>query len=441
MANASISGLSSGLDTATIIDQFMQIEGQTQANLKTRLTGQQSTLATLQTLNAKVAALTAQAKDLTTASSWSPLKATSSSTAVSVSAGTGTAAGSFDLKVLSVAAAQRSTFATTALATDHVTGATNDVTLTVGGKATTLSTDGTLAGLVTALNAGGTGVRASTVRLDDGTQRLVVQSGATGAANAFTLTASDGTDLLGGASVQAAADAAVQLGRDTLHSASNTFSNVISGVSLTVSAAAVGTTVSVDVSSDSSAVQAKVKSLVDGVNATLNLIDSLSDPGSTTTKAGPLAGDTTVASLRTALLSSVYPTDGTSLASMGLQTDRTGQLTLDTDKLAAAYAKDPGAVAAAFGTGSSSTTGFAQRVQAVADRASNAYTGSLSTAVTGRTTSIKQLQDDISAWDDRLALRRNTLTQQFTALETALSQMKNQSSWLAGQISSLSSGS
>ncbi len=64
-----------------------------------------------------------------------------------------------------------------------------------------------------------------------------------------------------------------------------------------------------------------------------------------------------MASLRTALLSSVYPTDGTSLASMGLQTDRSGQLTLDTTKLAAAYAKDPGAVAAAFGTGSSAPPG------------------------------------------------------------------------------------
>jgi flagellar hook-associated protein 2 len=37
----------------------------------------------------------------------------------------------------------------------------------------------------------------------------------------------------------------------------------------------------------------------------------------------------------------------------------------------------------------------------------------------------------------RLELRRTTLTRQFTALETALSRMNSQSSWLAGQISSL----
>ena len=441
MANTSISGLASGLDTATIIDQLMQIEGQTQVNLKGRLTTQQSTLSTLQTLNTKVAALTAQAKDLADPASWSPLKATSSSTAVSVSAGTGTSAGSFAVTVTKVAAAQRSTFQTTALGGDHVSGAGNDVTLTVAGTATTLTTDGTLSGLVTALNSGATGVRASTIRLDDGTQRLIVQSTATGAANGFTLTASDGSDILGGAVVAAASDAEITIGQDTLHSPGNTFSDVLSGVSLTVSAAAIGTTVSVDVSSDASAVQTKVKSLVDGVNATLKLIDGLSNPGGTTSAAGPLAGDTTIAALRTALLSSVYPANGTSLASMGLQTDRTGQLTLDTSKLAAAYAKDPGSVAAAFGAGTTDVPGFAQRVQAVADRASNAYTGTLSAAVTGRTTSIKQLQDDIRGWDDRLVLRRNTLTQQFTALETALGQMKSQSAWLAGQISSLSSGS
>jgi flagellar hook-associated protein 2 len=36
-----------------------------------------------------------------------------------------------------------------------------------------------------------------------------------------------------------------------------------------------------------------------------------------------------------------------------------------------------------------------------------------------------------------LAKRKETLTRQFTAMETALSSLKNQSSWLAGQISSL----
>ena len=279
--------------------------------------------------------------------------------------------------------------------------------------------------------------------LDDGSQRLVVQSATTGAAGSFTLTASDGSELLGGATVAPGRDAAITLGPDTLHSPTNTFANVLSGVSLTVTAAAVGTTVNVDVSADTSAVQAKVKSLVDAVNAALTTIDSLTATGGGTGAAGPLAGDSTVGGLRTALLGAVYPQDGTSLAAMGLQTDRNGKLVFDATKFATAYAADPGKVAAAFGPGPTGGTspGFAQRVTAVAERASNTYTGSLSTAVSGSNSSIKRLKDSIEDWDNRLTLRRATLTQQFTALETALSKMSSQSSWLASQINSLSSGS
>ena len=443
MANTSISGLASGLDTASIIDQLMSLEARTQTGLKTKLTTQQSTLKTLQDLNAKIAALGTQSKDLSVQAAFSPLKATASSTAVTASAGTGLSAGSFEVGVVATAAAHRLTFGTSATPTAHVTGPTDDVVLDVNGTSVALSTDGTLTGLVSALNGAATGVRASTVTLDDGTQRLVVQSATTGAASSFTLTASDGSQLLGGATVSAGRDAAITLGPDTLHSPTNTFTSVLSGVSLTVTSAAIGTTASIEVSADTSTVQAKVKSLVDAVNAALTSIDSLTAPGGGTGAAGPLAGDATVTALRSSLLGAVYPQDGTSLASMGLQTDRNGKLVLDATKFASAYAADPGKVAAAFGPGGTggTTSGFAQRVSAVAERASNTRTGSLSTAVSGSNSSIKRLQDSIDDWDDRLTLRRATLTQQFTALETALSKMSSQSSWLSSQISSLSSGS
>ncbi|MBW8751948.1 MAG: hypothetical protein JF565_11065, partial [Propionibacteriales bacterium] len=55
---ASISGLVSGLDTASIIDQLMQLETVPQDKLKSNLSTEQTTLKNLQALNAKVAALT-----------------------------------------------------------------------------------------------------------------------------------------------------------------------------------------------------------------------------------------------------------------------------------------------------------------------------------------------------------------------------------------------
>ena len=52
--------------------------------------------------------------------------------------------------------------------------------------------------------------------------------------------------------------------------------------------------------------------------------------------------------------------------------------------------------------------------------------------------SLKLAPYNEEAWT---AKRKETLTRQFTAMETALSSLKNQSTWLAGQINSLPSSS
>ena len=440
MATASVSGLVSGLDTATIIDQLMQLEAVPQNKLKSNLSVEQTNLKYLQAINAKVAALTTQAQALATPSGWGALTATSSNAAVTVSTTTGTASGTFTFSVGQTAVAHRLTFASTAAGTDTVVSGGTTVKLTENGVTQTLDTgDGTLDGLVKALNGAGTGVSAAAVRLDNGTSRLVVTATQTGAASSFTLTNADGTDLLGGAAVTAGQDASITLGADTIHSATNTFAGVIPGVDITVSAAAVGTSADVTVAQDTSSVTGAVKSLVDAVNATLAQIDSLTAYNTTTKTAGPLAGDSGVRALRDQLLNSIYPADGTSIADIGIQTDRYGKLVFDQATFTAAYAADPAKVAAKFTSGT--TDGFAARVATAADAASNKYTGTITAAVTGRGTTISRIQSSIDDWDLRLELRRSSLQRQFTALETAMSQMNSQSNWLAGQIKSLSSGS
>jgi flagellar hook-associated protein 2 len=436
MATASISGLVSGLDTASIIDQLMQLETVPQNKLKTNLGIEQTKLKNLQALNAKVAALTTQAQALAAGTGWGALTATSSSTAVSVSTTTGTASGSFTFTVGQTAAAHRLTFASTAAGTDVVVSGGTTVKLTQAGVTQTLDTgDGSLDGLVTALNGAGTGVSAAKVKLDDGSYRLVVNAAQTGAAGAFTLTNADGSDLLGGATVDAGRDAAITIGPDTIHSATNTFSGVIPGVDLTVSSAAVGTSVDVTVAKDTASVTGTVKSLVDSINATLAQIDSLTAYNPTTKTSGPLAGDAGVRALRNQLLNAIYPADGTSIADVGIQTDRYGKLVFDEATFSSAYAADPARVAAKFTSGA--VDGFAARVASVADAASNKYSGTITAAITGRGTTISRIQDSIDDWDQRLELRRTTLQRTFTALETALSKMNSQSSWLSGQLSAL----
>ncbi len=438
---ASISGLSSGLDTATIINQLMQLEAAPQTRLKSRVSSESSSVSVLQSLNTKLTLLGVKAKALVGPQAGMPLTSTSSNAAVSVATTSTASPASLSVTVTSVARTHQVGFTDPAALTDVVTGATTRVRLDrFDGSPVELDTgDGTLSGLVTAINATAneTGLRASTVKVADGSYRLLVESQVTGAEQDFEITAEDGSALLGGSTVRAGTDAAIDLGAGiSVSSTTNTFSDVLPGITLTLGdAATTGTVSSVAVSRDTAALTSSVKGLVDALNSALGDIDTQSKYNATTKTAGPLTGNATVRSLRTSLLESVYPADGGTLASLGIQVTRDGQLSFDSSAFAQAYAADPAGVADRI----SGTTGFAAAVAKVTTTASDATTGTLTTAITGRRTGITRMEGTIADWDRRLELRRTALERQFTSLETALNQMTSQSSWLSGQLASLPS--
>src|SRR5919199_3590270 len=86
MATGSVDGLISGMDTATIISQLMQLERQPQTRLKTQRDTANQALSVYQTLNTKFSALSSAALAASRASDWTAMKATSSNgTAVTAS--------------------------------------------------------------------------------------------------------------------------------------------------------------------------------------------------------------------------------------------------------------------------------------------------------------------------------------------------------------------
>jgi flagellar hook-associated protein 2 len=87
-SSASISGLVSGLDTATIINQLMQLEAAPQTRLKSRVSTEQTQLTALQSLNTKTAALATKAAALAGTAPWSAAAATSSNSSIAVTTGT-----------------------------------------------------------------------------------------------------------------------------------------------------------------------------------------------------------------------------------------------------------------------------------------------------------------------------------------------------------------
>src|SRR5689334_17204513 len=97
MATSSISGLASGLNTADIIDQLMQLETVPQDKLKSSQDKENSVLSALRALNTDTALLASKAATLSKASTWQTLQGTSTGTGVSVSVTDKAGAASFSL--------------------------------------------------------------------------------------------------------------------------------------------------------------------------------------------------------------------------------------------------------------------------------------------------------------------------------------------------------
>ena len=444
MATSSISGLASGLDTASIIDQLMQLEALPQSRLRSQQTAEKSVLTALRALNTDTALLASKAGTLAKAATWQTLKATVTGTGVTATASAAASATSFSFTIDRLAATHQLGFTNGAALTDVVvSGASVTITGSDNVPHSISTGGGTLSELVAAINGSTstTGVKATAVKVADGSYRLLAESSTTGAATSFTLTNADGSALLGGAAVRAGADAQISLGLGiTATSTTNTFAELVPGVTVTLGATAtLGSTATVAVAQDTSTIKSSVSSFVDQLNNLLTSIDTQSATKTSTTAAGVLAGDSTARSLRSALLNTVFGTDTTtSMSSLGIQTDRYGKLVFNAETFDKAYAADPAAVAAQFTTGATTATdGWAARVAAVAKSASDATTGTIAAAMDGRTTTIDRLTKSIADWDDRLEIRRTSLQRTYTALETALSKLQSQGNWLAGQIASL----
>ncbi|CAI9399250.1 flagellar filament capping protein FliD [Nocardioides sp. T2.26MG-1] len=444
MVTSSVSGLASGLDTASLIDQLMQLEAVPQNRLKAQQITEKSVLTALRALNTDTLLLASKAAALAKPATWQTLKATVTGTGVSATAGATAAATSLSFTVGSLAATHQLGFATGAALDARVVSGTSVKITGVDGVVHDVATGGgTLSELVSAINGASatTGVKATAVKVADGSYRLLAESTTTGAASSFTLTDADGSALLGGAAVRAGTDAQIDLGLGiTATSATNTFTDITPGVTVTLGATTtVGSTATVTVAQDSSTIRSSVSGLVDQVNSLLSLIDKQTATKSETDAAGALAGDTMARTLRNNLLNTVFGDSTSSMATLGIQTDRYGKLVFDGDKFDKAYAADPAGVAARFTTGATTATdGWAARVVAVTKSATGS-SGTIAAAIEGRNTALGRLSKSIAAWDDRLELRRASLERTYTALETALSNLQGQGNWLAGQISSLPS--
>jgi flagellar hook-associated protein 2 len=239
----------------------------------------------------------------------------------------------------------------------------------------------------------------------------------------------------------------------TVTSATNTFSGLMPGATITVGKEETTTPVTLTVSADPAAVAAKVQTLVDAVNSAVSTVAQYTDNSKDSKES--LRGDFSINQMAGQLLNAVaYAVDNRSVKPFGLELSDDGKsIKFDKATFLTALEDDPtlaksivGGVAAGPGTDLATGTaddvlanGVAGRLLDVSKAASDSATGTLVKLAAGQESLGKDIQARIEAWDLRLAKRREMLTRQFGAMETALSSLRNQSTWLAGQINSLPS--
>jgi flagellar hook-associated protein 2 len=468
---SAVDGLVSGLGTSSLITQLMSVEAAPQTRLKSKASTAQKTVDAYQSVNTKMAGLKAAGDALGQLSTWRGIKAASSSTSVSATAvtGTNTATGTTMFDVKSLAKSQITT-AKVPTTGDIVSG--TSITIDVGPladadptkhKSTTINlTDKTPKGVADAINAANLGVKA-TVITTGGSENILQLSGAkTGVDNAFTIS---GLDQLSNnaplGDVATASNARLEIGGgDTdanldghadgyvITSSTNTFTNLMPGVTLTVSKLEDNVTVSA--TADVDGIADKFQALVDAANAALAEISQQTAYDSANKRASTLTGDFSVRNMTQTILGTIskgiiYPNpafdpkvaanlqpgvpqtlSGGSYAKFGIQLDSTGQLSFKPEKFKAAYAEDPTTIQK-----------LGVEIGGVFETMADTQSVSLKSTITGRNNEIDSIKTQIDNWDVRLAAKRVALQRQYSDLEVSLGKLKNQSNWLAGQLSGL----
>lgn len=485
-----VGGLASGMDTESIVKDMMKIQKLPLDKLMQEKTFTGWQQEAIRETNLSMSSLRTSASSLRLQSSFNAYSAVSPNPTSFTVATTPTAmSGSYKVEVVSVASAAKlnsanavqNTAGNPAKSTDQI-GTAGKITIASEGRNIVVdvkSTD-TFADIAKNIQEK-TASSVPTLRasFDNTTSRFFISTKEMGAEQAFTMnfTAADGT------ASQELADKIVNNGTTTAIATGATdgaikFDGIeVNGLKtnqttvngITVNLLQKGAEATINVQSNPEKPLAMIKEFVDKYNETIDTLQKqiiekrypdfqpLSDEQKkelTETeielweekaRSGLLRNDPVLKSamqdLRRAFMDKVSGlADGNlnHLSQIGINTGsytEGGKLFIDDKKLTEALAKKPEEVMALFTTRDAAGNGVGARVydtlNAIVKNLS-AKAGSSSSSIDNSTLSkkLKQMDTEISRWQDRLSRVEDRYWKQFTAMEKALSKMNSQSTWM-----------
>lgn len=453
----SLAGLSSGLDTTSIVSQLTQLRRNPAVKLGYQLDVVSARREGMQEVSNLLSSLRSRAQALKSESLWSATQTATVSdekiASVIRSAGSPDGANSFVVSSLARAEQRRSDASFIAALEDDT------LTIQVGGgaaKQVSITSGDALDTIASKINSvSGMGVFASVV-----SDRLYLSGKSSGSSNIISVTSTGGTAAAMNLSTSiAAADAAYSVNGGAVQtSSSNTVTDAVAGLSITFKSVG-STTIAVSGGTVSAeAVADKLSEYVDAYNAAVKGIRSRTSERPVTApttavdrRKGALFSDSTLNGLNSSLASFAYRTNSSlasgfqSLSDLGITTaapgaagSTDGQLVFNRESFLERYAENPDEMKLAITriTSSASSEGLAQWTERQLD-AMIGSSGTLTLAIKGqdnRRSSITDRQARINERADRYAAN---LRRQYNALESALSTLNSQGSGVSAALARL----
>jgi flagellar hook-associated protein 2 len=472
----SFQGLSSGLQTDSLVEALMTQASQPLVRLQSKqaLNNQRSSL--LHTLNSNLLALSSSVNNVNLSGLSANTVASSDANGTYVTAtASGAANGNYSLTVNQVAVAAQSVYE------GAISGTPS--TYSLGGTAaaadqkyhyTVTGTDGnstdialsaatnTLAGLRDAINSSSStsGVSASLVQLDSSGTSYALVLGATqtglGATGGSTVSLALGTGSSDNSTSNMAAfisttgkpaglqnktvsaqDAKFNLNGIDLTRSSNTVTDAVQGMTLTLKAPQATNTpaTTLTVATDQAAATKSMQDVVDKFNAILKLYR---DNSGTDSSGNPqaLANDFNIRSMISSVRSKIMSSPSglatgsafSSAASLGLKTNRDGTMSLDSTAFKAALDKNPTDVSNVFTGAGTALVGYVNTV-------TSPGSGNLAMVLQSIDTQNLSVTRQISTMQTYLDRKRTILQNQYSKLETTVGQLQSVAKSLSGMSS------
>ncbi len=443
-------GLTSGIDYNSIISKLLEVERVPINMLERRKSDYNDKITVYNDLESKLeSVMNAVDKLRTSTRFYEKTVSVSDNTIISATVSNSAAAGMYVIEPHSVAgkiqlaSADRRTGTTSFSSTTDVvnnSGADQVFEYTYGGStiSLTIANGATLEELRDAINndTDNPGITATIINVGTNDYRLVLTGKDTGSSNTITITSN--TTLTGFSdsdfTASSAQDAKFSIGGIDVVKSSNTFSDVIPGVTITLKSESTSS-VTITVNNDVDTIKQNIEDFVSAYNNLVDYIDTKTEYSTLTNTGEELADETIpdriLSRLKSILTSRVagQPEDLRTLAQLGITTDyQTGHLEIDSSTLTDKLTNDLETVETLF---TNSTNGIANELYNYLDDVTDSASGPIAVRIDGLENMITDINNNINNMEEHLTKMELNLRRQFAALESMLTELSGQSSFLS----------